>query len=168
MRSRCCGRRGLGLGGWGPASSYWGTRNRPPAPSPQDPSPKSSGRARGFSLIEVLVAIGMVALALTAGLGASMGLTRQAEREPEVLLAQLCAQNALAALRLARQLPEVGDNSQVCSQAGREFEVRLQVQPTAQADFRQVNAQVRQAGPSAVGRADQQVLLSLSTVMGRY
>ncbi len=110
----------------------------------------------------------MVALALTAGLGASMGLTRQAEREPEVLLAQLCAQNALAALRLARQLPEVGDTSQMCTQAGRELEVRVQVQPTAQADFRQVNAQVRQAGPSAVGRSDQQVLLSLSTVMGRY
>lgn len=127
------------------------------------------GRAvRGFSLIEVLVAMGMVALALTAGLGASMGLTRLAEREPEVLLAQLCAQNALAALRLARRLPEAGSSSQTCSQAGREFEVRLQIQATAAPDFRQVNAQVRQAGPSAVGGADQQVLLSLSTLMGRY
>lgn len=124
--------------------------------------------AQGFSLIEVLVAIGMVALALTAGLGASMGLTRQAEREPEVLLAQLCAQNTLAGLRLARELPALGDSSQVCSQAGREFEVRVNVQATASADFRQINAQVRQAAPSAVDRADQQVLLSLSTVMGRY
>lgn len=123
---------------------------------------------RGFSLIEVLVAVSMVALALTAGLGASMGLSRQAEREPEVLLAQLCAQNALAALRLARQLPQAGGSSQVCSQAGREFELRLQVQATAAADFRQVNAQVLPAGSSASGGADQQVLLSLSTVMGRY
>lgn len=123
---------------------------------------------QGFSLIEVLVAISMVALALTAGLGTSMSLTRQAEREPDVLLAQLCAQNALAALRLARQLPEAGSSSQTCNQVGREFEVRLQIQATAAADFRQVNAQVRQAGPSAVGGADQQVLLSLSTLMGRY
>jgi general secretion pathway protein I len=123
---------------------------------------------RGFSLIEVLVAVSMVALALTAGLGASMGLSRQAEREPEVLLAQLCAQNALAALRLARQLPQAGGSSQVCSQAGREFELRLQVQATAAADFRQVNAQVLPAGSSASGGADQQVLLSLSAVMGRY
>lgn len=124
----------------------------------------------GFSLIEVLVAISMVALALTAGLGASMALTRQAEREPDVLLAQLCAHNTLAALRLARQLPEAGDSSQICSQAGREFAVRVQAQSTTAPDFRQVNVQVmrpRQSGSPADG-VDPQVLLSLSTVMGRY
>jgi general secretion pathway protein I len=115
----------------------------------------------GFSLIEVLVAIGMVAIALVAGLAVSMSLTRHAERQPEVLLAQLCAQNTLAALRLAHQLPELGTRRQSCSQAGREFEVRLSVLATPNPDFRQVRAEVLPAA------ADAQVLLSLSTVIGR-
>jgi general secretion pathway protein I len=127
-------------------------------------------RTPGFSLIEVLVATGMVALALVAGMAASMTLTRYAERQPEVLLAQLCAQNTLSRLRLAQQLPDLGDSRIACTQAGREFEVRLSVLAAAQPDFRTVRAQVRQAGPQVFGNADQpgQVLLSVSTVFGRY
>lgn len=127
-------------------------------------------RSPGFSLIEVLVATGMVALALVAGLAASLMLTRYAERQPEVLLAQLCAQNALARLRLAQQLPDMGDSRSVCKQAGREFEVRVSVQAAAQADFRTVRAQVLQAGSRGFVSADPagQVILSLSTVIGRY
>jgi general secretion pathway protein I len=124
----------------------------------------------GFSLIEVLVATGMVALALVAGLAASMTLTRYAERQPEVLLAQLCAQNALARLRLGPQWPDLGDSRSACEQAGREFEVRVSVQAAAQADFRSVRVQVLQAGRRGFGGAEQagQVMLSLSTVIGRY
>ena len=127
-------------------------------------------RTPGFSLIEVLVATGMVALALVAGMAASMTLTRYAERQPEVLLAQLCAQNTLSRLRLAQLLPDLGDSRIACKQAGREFEVRVSVLAAAQADFRTVRTQVLQAGPRGSGNADQpgQVLLSISTVFGRY
>ncbi len=120
----------------------------------------------GFSLIEVLVAIGMVALALIAGMAVSMTLTRFAERQPELVLAQLCAQNDLARLHLRHQLPEVGESVSACTQANRDFSVRLSVTATANPDFNQVRVQVQQARatPSAV----QQVLLNLSTVMGRY
>ena len=117
-------------------------------------------RADGFTLVEVLVALGMVSVALVAGMSSSMMLTRYAERQTDVLLAQFCAQNTLAALRLARQLPPAGDSLSSCEQAGRNFEVGLSVLDTANADFRRVRAQVRPG-------ADAPVLQRLDSVIGR-
>ena len=56
---------------------------------------------RGFTLIEVLVALGIVAIALMAGLQATAALTRNAQRQTDVLLAQTCAENELIKIRLA-------------------------------------------------------------------
>jgi general secretion pathway protein I len=117
------------------------------------------GASAGFSLIEVLVAIGMVAIALVAGLAASMSQTRLAERQPAAWLAQVCAHNALTDVRLLRALPAIGEQSSICEQAGRVFEVRVVVSGAPNPDFRQVHAQVRQGDA---------VLLNLSTVLGRY
>jgi general secretion pathway protein I len=122
--------------------------------------------AHGFSLIEVLVAIGMVALALTAGMAVSMSLTRFAERQPELVLGQLCAQNDVVRLRLLHQLPQSGESVGICTQAGRDFSVRLSVTATPNTDFRQVRTLVQTAGVAV--DETQQVLLSLTTVMGRY
>jgi general secretion pathway protein I len=115
--------------------------------------------ARGFTLVEVLVALGIVAIALVAGLQASAALTNNAQRQSDVLLAHLCAENELTRLRLARQMPPVGESQVDCEQAGQVFQVRLQVAPTPNPSFRRVDAQVFDA------RAP---ILRLSTVMGRY
>ena len=128
-------------------------------------------RYAGFSLIEVLVAIAIVALAMIAGTAVSMTLTRFAERESEWVLTQLCAQNELARLRLRPQFPEIGDSATTCTQAGRDFSVRQSVTVTENPDFRRISTQVQQAGASILGAAAaeaQPVLLSLSTVIGRY
>ena len=50
-------------------------------------------RVRGFTLIEVLVALGIVAIALTAGLQATAALTNNGMRQSDILLAHLCAEN---------------------------------------------------------------------------
>ena len=115
--------------------------------------------ARGFTLIEVLVALGIVAVALAAGVRATASMTRNAERQSDLLLAQLCAENALVNVRLSRQMPAVGDNTTGCEQAGRSLLVRLSVQPTPNPNFLRVEVQVLD------GEAR---LLSLSTVVGRY
>ena len=46
-------------------------------------------RHHGFTLIEVLVALAIVAIALMAGLQATSALTRNAQRQSDVLLAHL-------------------------------------------------------------------------------
>lgn len=125
-----------------------------------------STRARpshGFTLIEVLVALTVVAITLTAGLQASGALTRAAERQSEQWLAQLCAENALTQLRLARQLPGVGDSRVSCEQGGQTLLVRLAVAPTPNPNFRRVDAVVENDTAGGPVR-----LLTLSTVMGRY
>ncbi|WP_294769085.1 type II secretion system minor pseudopilin GspI [uncultured Rhodoferax sp.] len=113
----------------------------------------------GFTLIEVLVALAIVAVTLIAGLQATAALTRNTSRQTERVLAQLCAENALAQVRLSRQLPDVGDSNRSCEQAGRTLDLRLLVQPTPNPNFRRVEARVALDGVP---------LLQLGTVVGRY
>ncbi len=113
----------------------------------------------GFTLVEVLVALGIVAIALMAGLQATGALTRHAQRQSDMVLAQLCAENALVNLRLMRQMPGVGDSVVECDQAGRTLSVALAVRPTPNPNFRRVDAQVMD-GDVPIWR--------LTTVLGRY
>ena len=96
----------------------------------------------GFTLIEVLVALGIVALALMTGLKAAQSLTMSAQRQSDLLWAQVCADNALIALRLAQQMPGMGDTLSTCEQAGQTLRVQLSVRPTPNPAFRRVDAQV--------------------------
>jgi general secretion pathway protein I len=112
----------------------------------------------GFTLIEVLVALGIVAIALTAGLKATAALSRNAQRQSDVMLAQLCAENELIKLRLAHQMPGVGDSTSECVQAGENFVVQTTVRPTPNPNFLRVDAQVFK---------NAEAQLQITTVMGR-
>jgi general secretion pathway protein I len=92
----------------------------------------------GFTLIEVLVALSIVATALLAGLQATGALGRNAERQS--------------------LLPDTGTRQVECPQAGQELQVELAVQATPNPNFRRVDARVRHEG---------QMVLQVSTVMGR-
>ena len=123
---------------------------------------RSGGRfgpsAQGFTLIEVLVALGITAVALLAGLQATGSLVRNADRQTVSMLGQICAENELIALRLRRQLPDNGNRSIECHQAGRQLQVEVSVRPTPNPNFRRVDARVLDEG---------RYVLQLSTVMGR-
>jgi general secretion pathway protein I len=121
---------------------------------------RNGPRTGGFTLIEVLVAVAVVAVALGAGLKAAGALTDNTQRLIDVSAAHWCADNYLTGLRLTRQFPGIGDGEFACPQLGREYRGTLEVRPTPNPNFRRVDARI----------ADErgQPLLTLSTVLPRY
>ena len=115
--------------------------------------------ARGFTLIEVLVALAIVAVALGAGLRAAGVLTDNAQRLADVMAAQWCAENQLTNLRLSRIFPGVGDADFSCEQLGRSYPGKLVTRPTPNPSFRRVDA--------VVSDGEGHTLLTLSTVLPR-
>ena len=113
----------------------------------------------GFTLIEVLVALAIVAITLAAGARAAGALTDNAERLAQVTAAQWCAENQLTNLRLARTLPGIGDADFTCEQLGRNYAGKLVTRPTPNPNMRRVDAIVS----DDAGRP----LVSLTTVMSR-
>ena len=75
-------------------------------------------KAKGFTLIEVLVALGIVSIALLAGMRATDSLVNNAQRLSDVLLGQICVENELIKVRLSKAMPNAGDSTFSCEQAG--------------------------------------------------
>jgi len=102
----------------------------------------TAARRRGFTLIEVLVAVAIVAVTLTAGIKAAGALVNNAQRLADVSAAQWCADNQLTELKLMRNTPGVGDADFACEQLGRHYAGKLAVRPTPNPNFRRVDTQM--------------------------
>jgi general secretion pathway protein I len=128
--------------------------------SPRRPLPRVRGRrASGFTLLEVLVALTVVAIALGAGLRAAGVLTDNAQRLTEVTAAQWCAENELVTLRLAGRFPGIGEEEFVCEQLGRTYRGTLVTRATPNPNFRRVE--------SRVANEQGHPLVTLTTVLGQ-
>ena len=99
----------------------------------------------GFTLIEILVALAIIAVALGGGLRALGQLTQSAERLPQAVTAQACIDNALAAIRLTGKRPAAGEQRSTCTQGRHTFAVVLHVMPTPNPAFMRIEARALNA-----------------------
>jgi len=112
----------------------------------------------GFTLIEVMVALAIVAITLGAGIRAAGSLTGNTQRLADMSAAQWCADNRLTALKLAHIRPDVGDAVFACEQLGRTYAGRQVVRPTPNPNFRRVD--------EVIADENGHPIVTLSTIIG--
>jgi general secretion pathway protein I len=109
-------------------------------------------KQRGFTLLEVLVALAVVALALGALVRAGTSELRAQARLDEVQRGQLAAQTLLAELRLAEAFPAEGRREGRLEQGGMKLRYRITIGPTPDRSIRRAEVQLfrDQEEPAAV------------------
>jgi general secretion pathway protein I len=109
-----------------------------------------SGTSAGFTLVEVLVALTIVAVALMASLRAAGALSTSAFELRQRTLAQWSAENRLAQIRVQGEWPAMGKRAYDCSQAEASLVCEEEVFQTPNPQFRRVEVAVFPAAGTRV------------------
>ena len=115
--------------------------------------------AAGFTLLEVLVALTIIAVALTAAMRGAIALTGNSRDVDSRVYATLIAQNQLLELRLAQSQAQLGDSEFDCEQGGVTFHCRQKVLSTPNPFFRWVEIHVMDVSEHPRDLADMMTLL---------
>ncbi len=99
-------------------------------------------QSSGFTLLEVLVALAVVAIALAALVSAATGQIKIAERTRDKTVAGWVAANILTDLKLRERFPEPGERTGEVTMANQRFSWRALVQTTAVSDLRRIDLRV--------------------------
>jgi general secretion pathway protein I len=103
---------------------------------------RSARHARGFTLIEVLIAMTIAAVALMAAIRATGSLAVNGADLRNRTLAQWSAENRLAQIRVSSEWPDPGRRQYDCSQANVTLVCREDVIQTPNPLFRRVEVSV--------------------------
>lgn len=103
---------------------------------------RRGGPASGFTLIEVLIALAIVAIALGATLRAIGSLSTNTEAARARMLALWSADNALSELLISQQWPNAGRRVFACPQGGQLFVCRETVAQSETPSIRTVTVAV--------------------------
>lgn len=97
---------------------------------------------RGFTLIEVLVALAIFGVIAVSLLNTMQGSVRQQAVMEERLSANLVAQQALAEIRMRSAWPPVGEKIERVSLGAREWQVTARVEDTSEERMRHITVEV--------------------------
>ena len=97
---------------------------------------------KGLSLLEVLVALAILAIALTAAMRAIGVATRQTADIRQRLLAEWIAQDRIAEHRALGHWAEPGKNQGEASEANETFRYEEEIKPTQNPLFRRIDVNV--------------------------
>jgi general secretion pathway protein I len=111
-------------------------------------------RQYGFTLLEVLAAVAVLALALGATITGASQYTANATYLRDKAVASWVARNKLVELHLLPTWPEVGKSNGVEEMAGREWRWRQEVQKTPDGNVRRIDVYV-----DAPGKEDGQLVM---------
>ena len=120
-------------------------------------------RTRGFTLLEVLVAIAVVALALTALVRASGQQAEALSRQRELTLATWVAEDVLAELRVREPFPATGRRDGRAEQGGVAWRWQVAISTTDQPAVRRLEVGVY----AAEAGKDEQRVASLTGFAGQ-
>ncbi len=118
-------------------------------------------KTRGFTLIEVLIALAILAIALTAAIRAASVATDSANETKLRTLATWIAQNRIALVSTSAVFPAVGETDGRETMANIEFTWKQKISNTPNSAFRKIEVQVIRPDIS-VGAANESWLANLS------
>jgi len=122
---------------------------------------KSAAKTFGFTLIEVLIALAILAIALTAAVRAASVATDSANETKLRTLATWIAQNRIALVSTSAVFPAVGESTGRETMGNIEFEWKQKISNTPNAAFRKIEVRVLRPGVG-VGAASESWLTNLS------
>jgi general secretion pathway protein I len=99
-------------------------------------------RHYGFTLLEALVALAVIAIGLSAAMRAIGMATQSTSELRQRQLAQWVADNQLAEIRARSQFPDLGSMQGEAEQAGEKFHWHAEIQPAPNPLFRLVEIRV--------------------------
>lgn len=114
----------------------------------------------GFTLIEIMVALAVLALSGIALISNINQATRDLDRLGDKLIALNVAEYALNSVLVRKEFPDIGTEEEIITLANREWSVEVSVSETLNEDVRRIDALVRPYNNLLQRQTEATILLS--------